>query len=73
MNVIEKTDDFEFGLDYHECGVCKLCHDEGCSEYAKYLCRFDFMTSEMMGIQLKRTMTLAEGFNKCDFRFSRKE
>ncbi len=72
VDVIEKTDDFEFGFDYHECGVCKLCQDEGCPEYAKYLCRLDFMTSEMVGIKLSRTMTLAEGFDKCDFRFSRK-
>ena len=73
VDVIEKTDDFEFGFDYHACGVCKLCQDEGCPAYAKYLCRLDFMTSEMMGIKLRRTMTLAEGFDKCDFRFSRKE
>ncbi len=72
VDVVEKTDDFEFGFDYHECGVCKLCQDEGCPEYAKYLCRLDFMTCEMMGVQLKRTMTLAEGFDKCDFRFGRK-
>lgn len=72
VDVIEKNDDFEFGFDYHECGVCKLCRDEGCPEYAKYLCRLDFMTSDMMGIKLRRTMTLAEGFDKCDFRFSRK-
>lgn len=72
VDVIEKNDGFEFGFDYHECGVCKLCADEGCPEYAKYLCRLDFMTSEMMGIKLRRTMTLAEGFEKCDFRFSRK-
>lgn len=71
VDVLEKTDDYEFGFDYHECGVCKLCRDEGCFEYAKYLCRLDYMTSEMMGIKLKRTMTLAEGAEKCDFRFSR--
>ncbi len=72
VDVIEKGSDFEFGYDYRECGVCKLCRDEGCPEYAKYLCRLDFMTSEIMGIRLRRTMTLAEGFDKCDFRFSRK-
>lgn len=72
VDVIEKGDDFEFGFDYHECGVCKLCQDEGCPEYAKYLCRLDFMTTDIMGVKLKRTMTLAEGYDKCDFRFSRK-
>lgn len=72
VDVLEKTDDFDFGFDYRECGVCKLCQDEGCPEYAKYLCRLDFMITEIMGVKLKRTMTLAEGYDKCDFRFSRK-
>ena len=72
VDVIEKAPGFEFGFDYKECGVCKLCRDEGCPEFAKYLCRLDYMTTDMMGIHLDRTMTLAEGGPKCDFRFSRK-
>ena len=71
VDVLEMTDDYDFGFDYHECGVCKLCQDEGCFEYAKYLCRLDYMTSDMMGIRLVRTKTLADGDEKCDFRFSR--
>lgn len=71
VDFLEKTDDYEFGFDYRECGVCKLCRDEGCPELAKYLCRLDFMIVDIMGIHLKRTMTLAEGGEKCDFRFSR--
>ena len=71
VDVIEKTDDFEFGLDYKECGVCKLCQDEKCFELAKYLCKLDFVLVEIIGIRLKRTKTLAEGFEKCDFRFYR--
>ena len=71
VDFLEKTDDYEFGFDYRECGVCKLCRDEGCFELAKYLCRLDFMIVDIMGIHLDRTMTLAEGGEKCDFRFSR--
>ena len=71
VDVLEKTDSYDFGFDYHECGVCKLCRDEGCFELAKYLCRLDYMTSDIMGIHLKRTMTLADGYEKCDFRFSK--
>lgn len=71
VDVLEKTDDYEFGFDYRECGVCKLCKDEGCPELARYLCRLDFMIVDVMGIHLKRTMTLAEGGEKCDFRFSK--
>lgn len=69
VDVLEKTDDYEFGLDYTECGVCKLCRDEKCPELAKYLCSLDFMLVEIIGIKLKRTMTLADGCEKCDFRF----
>ena len=71
VDVLEKTPDYEFGLDYHECGVCKLCRDEGCPELAKYLCRLDFLLVEIMGIHLHRTMVLADGAPKCDFRFCR--
>ena len=71
VNVLEKTPDYEFGFDYLECGVCKLGRDEACPELARYLCRLDYMTTDMMGVHLERTMTLAEGCPKCDFRFSR--
>ena len=72
VDVLEKTDDYQFGFDYRECGVCKLCADEGCPELARYLCRLDYMIVDIMGIQLNRTMTLAEGGEKCDFRFVKK-
>ena len=69
VDVLEKSSDYEFGLDYTECGVCKLCNDEGCPQFAKYLCSLDYMLVELIGIKLKRTKTLAEGYDKCDFRF----
>ena len=72
VDVVEQADDFRFGFDYHECGVCKLCKDEGCFELAKYLCKLDFMLVEIIGIKLKRTTTLADGGDKCDFRFYEK-
>ena len=71
VDVVEKTPEFEFGFDYRECGVCKLCRDEGCFELAKYLCRLDFLIVAVMGIRLNRTMTLADGGDHCDFRFVR--
>ena len=73
VDVLEKTDDYQFGLDYWECGDCKLCADEGCPELAKYLCTLDFMLVDIMGITLERTGTLAEGCEKCDFRFKCKK
>ena len=72
VDVLEKTPEYEFGLDYRECGVCKLCRDEKCPELAKYLCGLDYTLVDIMDIRLIRTMTLAEGGTKCDFRFQKK-
>ena len=69
LNLIDGNDEFEFGIDYIECGVCKLCRDEGVAEYAKYMCNLDFMLAELIGVKLIRTKTLAEGSDRCDFRY----
>ena len=71
VDVIEKDDNYDMGLDYTRCGVCEMCKKEGCFEWAKYLCKLDFMLVEMIGIKLDRKGTLAEGADKCDFRFKR--
>ena len=73
VDILPKTEDYDLGYNYHECGVCKLCRDEHCFEYAKYLCKLDFLLSSMIGLDLKRTMTLADGDPYCDFRFKRKD
>ena len=41
------------------------------TELAPYVCAVDKVASEMMGWGLSRTMTLAEGREKCDFRFKK--
>ncbi len=65
-------DEYDLGYDYYECGVCKICQDEGCPELAKYMCRLDFVIADIMGMKLVRTKTLAEGADLCDFRYSRR-
>lgn len=70
-NLLPGNGSYDLGYDYLECGICKLCRDEGVPELAKYLCRLDYMFAEVMGLQLDRSTTLAEGGDKCDFRFSR--
>lgn len=37
--------EYELGYDYTECGVVKLCRDEGCPELAAYLCKFMYQHS----------------------------
>lgn len=70
--VLDGNGAFELGLDYHRCGICRLCEDEGCPELARYLCRLDFGMADIMGVELERTQTIAEGAAFCDFRYKRK-
>ena len=63
--------EFDYGVDYIECASCKLLEAEDALELAPYACVVDKTASELMGWGLKRTMTLAEGSHKCDFRFKK--
>jgi hypothetical protein len=60
---------FVWGVDYLECGIVKFLHSQGADELAPYLCLLDYALFGALGVELKRTMTLAEGCEKCDFRF----
>lgn len=64
--------EFLFGLDIVECGICKLFKKHESEEYTKILCEVDYITSEIAGLKLLRTGTIANGSSKCDFRFARK-
>ncbi len=62
---------FDFGIDYTECGICKFYAAQGAAEFTRYVCLYDYPHSALTGSGLARTMTLAEGAPKCDFRFKR--
>jgi len=63
--------DFDWGIDYFECSSCKLLKAQEAMDLAPYVCAVDKVSSELLGWGLTRTMTLAEGFDKCDFRFKK--
>ena len=67
----EDGESFEFGLNYHECGFCKLCAKTGDSDVLPMICAMDEESYALRGIRLKRTQTLASGANYCNFRYSR--
>ena len=71
VDILPGNDEYDLGYDYHECGICKLCQDEGCPELAAYLCRMDYVLADIMRMELVRTGTIAEGASYCDFRYSR--
>lgn len=60
---------FDYGVDYIECASCKFLARQGAFELAQYLCPADILYSEAFGWGLTRTQTLAQGGNRCDFRF----
>jgi hypothetical protein len=62
---------FDYGVDYLECASCKFLAKQGASEIAPYLCPVDILYSNALGWGLMRTQTLAEGADRCDFRFKR--
>ncbi|MBN1533181.1 MAG: L-2-amino-thiazoline-4-carboxylic acid hydrolase [Spirochaetes bacterium] len=61
--------DFVFGVNFHECGICKFYKTEGAEKYLPYLCLLDYPLFKMMGIRLMRSETLGNGASRCDFRF----
>ncbi|NIO39248.1 MAG: hypothetical protein GTO41_03020, partial [Burkholderiales bacterium] len=61
--------DFDFGVNYLKCGNYQFAIKHGGEAFAPYICMSDVALSEGMGWGLRRTQTLADGCNHCDFRF----
>jgi len=62
---------FDYGVDYIECASCKFLAKQGAPELTPYLCPVDILYSKSLGWGLTRTMTLAEGAERCNFRFKK--
>ena len=60
-----------WGINYLECGIVKFFAQQGAAELTPHMCRIDYLLFPAMGIQLKRTGTIAQGCTHCDFRFER--
>jgi len=69
--VIGDGEYFDFGVDYVVCGNYKLAKDQGAEEFAPYICMSDIALSDAMEWGLIRTETLADGCERCDFRFKK--
>jgi hypothetical protein len=63
--------EFDYGYDITECGVCKFLQAQDADEVAPFLCLVDFPLSKAFGRGLVRNMTIAEGAEKCDFRYKK--
>jgi len=69
--VIGDGKNFDFGVDYVGCGIYKFMQDQGAEEFAPYSCMSDIPLSDALGWGLIRTETLADGCERCDFRFKK--
>lgn len=66
--------EFDYGYDFFECGTQKFYHTQGADEFLPYFCFLDFPINKAYGRGLwgfTRTITLAEGHEKCNFRFKK--
>lgn len=68
----EETFGLGYGVDILECGICKLFKKYNYEKYSSILCEVDALTSDLAGLNLIRTGTIALGATKCDFRFTKK-
>lgn len=62
-----------YGVDIMECGICKLFKKHNYQNYTSILCEVDALTSDLAGLRLIRTGTIALGAPKCDFRWQKKD
>jgi hypothetical protein len=63
--------EFDYGIDFLECGTQKLYHAYGADEFLPLYCYLDFVTYRTVGWGFDRSGTLAEGYSKCDFRWKK--
>ncbi|MBW1785357.1 MAG: L-2-amino-thiazoline-4-carboxylic acid hydrolase [Deltaproteobacteria bacterium] len=64
-------EEFDYGIDYHQCGCLLYFQSQGVEELAPYLCLGDFPEHKRLGTGLVRTRTLAMGDGVCNFRFKK--
>ena len=67
--LVGEADDFDFGVNYLQCGNFEFVKRHGGEEFAPYVCMSDIVLGQTMGWGLRRTQTLADGCLYCDFRF----
>ena len=62
-------ENFDYGLDITECGICKLYAAQGAERLSRYMFLSDYVISKAFNRGLVRYNTIEEGAKKCDFRF----
>ncbi len=63
--------EFDFGVNYLQCGNVNFVKKHGGEAFVPYICMSDIALSEALGWGLTRTQTLADGCPNCNFRFKK--
>jgi hypothetical protein len=63
--------EFDWGVDYTGCANYEFVKRQEAKDFAPYVCLSDIALSRAMGWGLIRTETLADGCDRCDFRFKK--
>jgi hypothetical protein len=64
--VIGEGKESEWGIDFTECANHKFYTTQNAVEFLPYVCKLDTLTSTAFGLGLVRTMTLADGDERCN-------
>lgn len=62
-------EDDGWGINYRRCAIYDFFKEQDAEDFSPYACLSDIALSDSMGWGLKRSETLADGCDKCDFRF----
>ena len=60
---------FEWGFNFHECGIHKVCKTLDAEKFVPFFCLADFSEANILGFGFSRTQTLGFGANMCDHRY----
>jgi hypothetical protein len=63
--------EFDYGIDMTECGIWKFYVAHNAQELAPYMCLSDSVVSKAFDRGLVRHHTIAEGGDRCDFRYKK--
>lgn len=59
-----------YGVDYTGCAIRSWLNAQDLADFAPWVCLLDDVQSEVFGLGLERSGTLAHGAPRCDFRFA---
>ena len=63
--------EFDYGYDFLECSTQKFYHAQDADEFLPFYCYLDFVTHRTNGWGFASSITLAEGYEQCDFRWKK--